>query len=135
MTGRKSLIPLATVAILAMLGTVTAETIYRWTDRHGQSHFSDTPPGGHSTVIRGIASDRSALPGRQGLRHGERRTLERLAQQAEHQRQVRQSRGRKAHRHRKQTQQSCREMRENLRDNRDDALRKHYARKLRKHCW
>lgn len=135
MTGRKSLISMATVAILAMQGTVAADTIYRWTDRHGQSHFSDSPPGGHSTVIRSSASERSPVPVRQGLRHGERRTLERLAQQAEQQRQARQSRGRKAHRHRTQRQQSCREMRENLRDTRDAALRKHYAGKLRKHCW
>lgn len=135
MTGRIALISMAAIAILAWQASVVAETVYQWTDRHGQPHFSDSPPGGHSKVIRDIASDGPASPDRHGLRNGERRMLDRLAQRAEQQRQARQSRGRKAHQHRTQTRQTCREMREHLRKTRDDALRKHYARKLGKHCW
>lgn len=135
MTGRMPFIFTATIALLVLQGTLAAGTIYRWTDRHGQPHFGDTPPGGHSTAIPGIASETSPGPGRPGLRHGERRELDRLAQQAAQRRLARQTRGRKAHQHREQTRQSCREMREHLRDTRDDVLRKHYAHKLRELCW
>jgi hypothetical protein len=136
MTGRMPLIATATIAILAVQGTVAAETVFQWTDPHGQPHFSDSPPPGQSTVLRGIAGDnRPPSPGGHGLRSGERRLLKRLAQQAEQQRRTRQSRGRKAHQYRVEKQQSCREMRERLRNTRDDALRKHYARELKQHCW
>jgi hypothetical protein len=135
MSARMPFICLAKAALLAIHGSVAAETVYQWTDPHGRPQFSDSPPVGQDTVIRIIAGDGPSSPGRQGLREGERRMLDRLAQRAKLQRQARESRGRKAHQHRMQIQQSCRDMREQLRETRDNALRKHYARKLRRHCW
>ena len=125
----------ATVAILVMYGTVMAGTIYRWTDTDGQPHFSDTPPPGHSTVLHESITRRETTRRRPGLRHGERRILGLLEQEAERKRQSRKSNSQRNDQRRLELQRSCGEMRKRLRDSRDHTLRKHYASELRKHCW
>jgi len=123
------------VAILAMQGAVMAGDIYRWTGDDGLPHFSDTAPSGNGTVIRESFTWEKTDPGSHGLRHGERRLLDRVTQEAEQRHQARKSLTRRADRRRSGQQKFCRKMRAQLRDTRERALRKHYASELRKNCW
>ena len=52
---------------------VQAETVYRWTDAQGQTHFSDLPPPSPSVTAITLQADSTRTP--TGLRSGERTTL------------------------------------------------------------
>lgn len=125
----------AIAAVLAMQGAAMADTIYRWTGSDGQPHFSDTPPSGHSTVIRGSVSGNETVAGRQGLRDGEHLLLEQQATEMAKRQRARRSQSLKAHQRRALQRQTCREIRERLRNSRDHTLRKQYAGELRQKCW
>ena len=125
----------AIAAVLAMQGAAMADTIYRWTSSDGQPHFSDMPPSGHCTVIRGSVGGNQTVAGRQGLRDGERLLLEQQATEKAKRQRARRSQGLKAHQRRALQQQTCRETRERLRNSRDHTLRKQYAGELRQKCW
>ena len=124
-----------TVMALALEGEATAGNIYHWTGEDGLPHFSDTAPPDQGTVIPKSYSHRQAAADSQGLRHGERRLLERVMQEAVEKRRARESLEHQADQRRAEQVLFCQKMRAKLRETRQHGRRKHLTGELRKYCW
>ena len=124
-----------TVIAFALQGAAIAGNIYRWTGEDGLPHFSDTAPPDAGTVRPRTYPRRKPAADSHGLRHGERRLLERVMQESGERRRTRESLGRQADRRRSELRQYCRDMRTQLREAREHDRRKHLTSELRKHCW
>jgi hypothetical protein len=125
----------ATAIALVLQGAAMAGDIYRWAGEDGQPHFSDIAPPDRDTVIHHSYSSNGPASGSGGLRHGERRLLERVMQEAGKKRRARESLGRQANQRRSELRQYCRGIRTQLREAREHNRRKHLTSELRKHCW
>lgn len=115
-------------------GTGTsAGSIYQWTDRHGQTHFADSPPDSTATLAPLLPASRT--PPASGLRPGEIAALQAAGQRTGRQ----QLRARRARERSAQQQAAgraaCRAHREQMHSSSGrDGFKKH-ARYLRTHCW
>ena len=114
---------------------VMADTVYRWTDAAGVTHFSDTAPPLTSPDRRKVEIAPVRATGAQGLRPGERAILEKMEEQLTHTRhkarQARQRNDRAVAEHRRE----CRERRARQRGSGYHATRKDDATYLRRNCW
>jgi hypothetical protein len=126
----------ACLALLHLLPALAmAGTVYQWTDAAGITHFSDTAPArtGHELRAHEIAD----LPARsvQGLRPGERTTLQDIEQQlARQHRRARQARLRND-RAVAERRRECRKRRTRQRGTGYYATRKVDTTFLRRNCW
>lgn len=110
-----------------------ADTVYRWTDALGQTHFGDTPPDSRPSKDIELPPADPIPPA--GLRPGERATLHAIEQR----RQARHRRAETARREQRQIldrhEQNCRKHREQLRRGRRHGDGKTHSKFLRVHCW
>ena len=111
-----------------------ARSIYRWTDRQGQVHFSDQAPLSEFTAAELRQPDTPRHSG-SGLRAAETELLQQIQQHAKQQQQLAQSRRLKASREQAEHQERCNNNREKLQASRGRGNYKQYAGFLRKHCW
>ncbi|MEZ5542222.1 MAG: DUF4124 domain-containing protein [Pseudomonadota bacterium] len=124
-------------AALLALGCMpaAAETIHRWTDAGGVTHYSDRPPdrhaADHSTLHAAPAPESTAL----GLRPEERAALQRIDRRRIRQRHEAERERERSDRGIAQQRRACREHRA-----RQDGRGYHPARRvdaifLRRNCW
>ena len=112
-----------------------AGTIYRWSDRQGQVHFSDTAPNDPQATLRIQQTGPIRSTGGNGLRAGELETLRKIQQRSQQQAQRAQARRLQQHRKHAEQQERCQTNRENLHDARGKETYKQYSSYLRKYCW
>ncbi len=112
-----------------------ADAIYRWADRQGQAHFSDTAPDGPETVVRIPQPMPSRLPAGKGLRTGEREALLQIQRRSQQQAKNAQTRGLQYRRKRAEQQERCETSRQKPHDARGREMYQQYSSYLRKHCW
>ena len=114
---------------------VLAGTIYRWSDKQGQVHFSDTAPTSSmsSTSIQQPAPPRNNNAS--GLRPTERELLLKIQQRTRQQAQRAQARGLQNNRKRAEQRKRCEASREKLTASMGKETYKQYSRYLRNHCW
>ena len=112
-----------------------AATIYQWSDKQGQVHFSDTAP---TSSMTSNSIQQSAPPGNHnasGLRPTERELLLKIQQRTRQQAQRAQARGLQNKHKRAEQWEHCKTNREKLHDSAGKETYKQYSRYLRKHCW
>lgn len=125
----------ASTILLALLANcASAKTIYRWTDRQGQVHFSDSAPTYQASTRKTLQPD---VPGADshGLRATETALLQQIQRRSQQQQQQAQARRRKAGRERDAHRERCKSSRKKLLASRGHDTYKQYSRYLRNHCW
>ncbi|MCK5383000.1 MAG: DUF4124 domain-containing protein [Gammaproteobacteria bacterium] len=113
---------------------VCADTIYRWIDRQGQVHFSDSAPDS-AIVASEIQPPDSPRNIGSGLRSSEIELLQQIQQRSQQQAQQAQARRLKSARERAEQRERCHDNRKKLQGSRGHDTYKQYSRYLRKHCW
>jgi hypothetical protein len=116
------------------LNCADARSIYRWTDRQGQVHFSDHAPDSELTANE-LRQPDAAHNSSAGLRATETELLQQIQQRAKQQKQLAQSRRLKASREQAEHHKRCSTNREKLQASRGHNNYKQYSRYLRNHCW
>ena len=111
-----------------------ARSIYRWTDRQGQVHFSDHAPDSEFTADE-LRQPDAAHNSSASLRATETELLQQIQQRAIQQKQLAQSRRLKASREQAEHRKRCIANREKLQASRGHDNYKQYSRYLRNHCW
>jgi len=131
---RQYLLSAITALLILQDGYLCAATTYRWVDRQGQVHFSDSaPPGG--IPASEIPHPDIPMNSGSGLRTAETELLQQLQQRTQRRQQQAQTRRLKASREHAEQQQRCNTSREKLRASRGHKNYKQYSRYLRNHCW
>lgn len=125
----------AALILIASVRTVTADTVYQWTDTNGQVHYGDIPPDSSHTITRNIDIDSSPRSAVTSLRPVEKQRLRQLQQQTDDRHQAKQRIRQDIRQQLADKQQVCHEARSRMQQTRDHELRKRYAATLRRHCW
>jgi hypothetical protein len=124
------LVLLCGVSLPAMSGTV-----FQWTDAAGVTHFSDTAPPEPASDSRELQTMPAQTVSAQGLRPGERATLQAIEQRRQQQHHASQ-RARQRNDHAvAEHRRDCRERRALQRDAGSHAARKAVSAYLRRNCW
>jgi len=126
-----------TVVLLLMLQdtSITAATIYQWSDKQGQVHFSDTAPASSMSSTSIPQQNPPLNSAASGLRPAESELLLQIQQRSRQQAQHAQARGLQNKRIRAEQWERCRTNREKLHASTGNEIYKQYSRYLRKHCW
>jgi len=127
-------ITIFTALFALQVNCADARSIYRWTDRQGQVHFSDHAPGSEFTADE-LRQPDAARNSSGGLRATETELLQHIQQRAIQQKQLAQSRRLKASREQAEHLKPCIANREKLQASRGHGNYKQYSRYLRNHCW
>lgn len=126
----------AGVLLLTLQDTpILAGTIYQWSDKQGQVHFSDLAPAGAMSSTRIPQPDPPRKTGDSGLRPTERELLLQIKQRSQQQAQRAQARRLQNNRQRAEQGERCEATREKLHDSVGKETYKQYSRYLRNHCW
>jgi hypothetical protein len=124
------------VLLLSLQNTsIPAATIYQWSDKQGQVHFSDIAPTGTLSSTSTLQPDLPRSGTASGLRPTERKLLLQIQQRSRLQAQHAQARGLQNQRKRAEQWERCEANREKLHDSTGKEIYKQYSRYLRKHCW
>ncbi|MBT8116901.1 MAG: DUF4124 domain-containing protein [Gammaproteobacteria bacterium] len=110
-----------------------ADTVYRWTDTLGRTHFGDSPPDSQASTDIELPSAEPISPA--GLRPGERATLKAIEQRRQARHRSAEAGRREQRRIRDRHERTCREHREQLRRGRRHGDGKTLSKFLRTHCW
>ena len=110
-----------------------AGTVYQWTDAQGHTQFSDTEPGGRSSITLEL-KPASSLPST-GLRPGERATLRAIEKRQQARHRVANTARRKQRHALEARRQACTDNRDQLRRGRHHVDSKAILKYLREHCW
>jgi len=129
--------PLITGILLLTLQdtSIPATTIYQWSDKQGQVHFSDIAPADTISSTSIPKPDPPRNNSASGLRPTERELLLQIQQRSRQQAQRAQARGLKNKLKRAEQWERCEANREKLHDSTGKEIYKQYSRYLRKHCW
>lgn len=126
---------ISSALLLTLLANcASAKTIYRWTDRQGQVHFSDSAPANDVSASTTLQPDTSDTGGH-GLRAAETQLLQQIQRRSQQQQQQAQARRRKASRERDAHRDRCNASKRKLLESRGHDNYKQYSRYLRNHCW
>jgi len=124
------------VLLLTLQGTsASADTIYRWSDKQGQVHFSDISPAGARSPITLLSSEPPPETDVNGLRPTEIELLLQIKQRAQQQAQRAETRRLQNNRKRAEQREHCTANRKKLQNSTGDESYKQYSRYLRNHCW
>lgn len=118
-----------------LVTSVLADSIFRWSDKQGQVHFSDTAPGDAMSATTITEPEPPRKIDRNGLRPAERELLQRIEQRTQQQAQSAQLRRLQNSRKRVEQWERCESYREKLYNSPGEESYKEYSRYLRRHCW
>jgi len=114
---------------------VVAGTIYQWSDKQGQVHFSDTAPAGAMSSASIPTPEPTLKTDTSGLRPAESELLLKIKQRSQQHAQRAQARGLQNNRKRAEQRKRCEASREKLTASMGKETYKQYSRYLRNHCW
>ena len=114
---------------------VVAGTIYQWSDKQGQVHFSDTAPAGAMSSASIPTPEPTLKTDTSGLRPAESELLLKIKQRSQQHAQRAQARGLQNNRKRAEQRKRCESSREKLHASMGKETYKQYSRYLRIHCW
>jgi len=127
---------IAGVLLLTLQDTpVLAGTIYQWSDKQGQVHFSDIAPAGAMSSTSIPKPEPTRKTDTSGLRPAESELLVQIKQRSQQQAQRAQARGLQNNRKRAEQRKRCEANREKLHASMGKETYKQYSRYLRNHCW
>ena len=124
------------ILLLTLHGPSTlADTICRWSDKHGQIHFSDIAPTGVRSPICIQSPGAPSETDVSGLRPTEMEILLKIRERTQQQAQRAETRRLQNNRKRAEQREHCSTNRKELKKSTGDESYKQYSRYLRNHCW
>ncbi|HUT42282.1 MAG TPA: DUF4124 domain-containing protein [Gammaproteobacteria bacterium] len=127
--------PVARLLLLLLPAPGAADTIYHWTDAAGIPHFSDIAPAGPPAGRRELEPAPAGTAAAQGLRPGEKASLQAIERRLDLQHRSAQLARRHNDRATAKRRKDCRERRARQHRTGNHAARKENTNFLRQNCW